>query len=68
MLLGACANNQNYVQESAVSMANPASVFCVEQGGKLDIRRDKEGNEYGVCIFADGREIEEWAFYRQHHQ
>jgi putative hemolysin len=45
-------------------MANPASEFCVKSGGKLEIRRGPAG-EYGVCRLPDGREIEEWTYYRQ---
>lgn len=45
-------------------IANPASVYCEEQGGALDIRTDADGNEFGVCVFADGSECEEWAFFR----
>lgn len=43
---------------------NPASVYCQEQGGKLEIREDTSGGQYGVCIFTDGSECEEWAFFR----
>lgn len=45
-------------------LANPASVFCEENGGKVDIREDASGNQYGICQFADGSECEEWAFFR----
>lgn len=45
-------------------LANPASVYCVEQGGQLEIRKDADGNELGVCILPDGQECEEWAYYR----
>ena len=45
-------------------LANPASVFCEEQGGTLDIRTDDTGNETGYCVFSDGTEVEEWAYYR----
>jgi putative hemolysin len=46
-------------------MPNPASVFCEENGGTLDIRTDAEtGGQIGYCIFPDGSECEEWAFYR----
>jgi len=49
----------------SAGLANPASVFCEEQNGKIDIRIDEKNNgEYGVCIFKDGTECEEWAFYR----
>jgi hypothetical protein len=45
-------------------MPNPASVHCEEEGGRVDIRTDSEGNQYGVCVFPDGSECDEWAFYR----
>lgn len=46
------------------SIANPASVYCVDQGGKLEIREDREGNQAGFCVFSDGSECEEWAYFR----
>ena len=46
------------------AIANPASVYCVESGYKLVIRASADGSEYGVCIFLDGNECEEWAFFR----
>ena len=45
-------------------IANPASVYCGEQGGDLDIRKDADGGEVGYCQFEDGSECEEWAFFR----
>jgi len=46
-----------------VGMANPASVHCEEQGGSLNIR-DEDGGQAGYCVFPDGSECEEWAFFR----
>lgn len=46
------------------NLANPASVYCEEQGGTLEIRADAEGGQVGYCLFDDGSECEEWAFYR----
>jgi putative hemolysin len=46
------------------SMPNPASVFCEEQGFKLEIRTANDGSQTGVCIFPDGSECDEWAFFR----
>ncbi len=51
------------IEESA-ALPNPASVYCLKQGGKLEIRKDEQENEYGVCIFSNGEECEEWAFFR----
>jgi dipeptidyl-peptidase-4 len=49
--------------EAATGMPNPASVHCEEQGAKLEIRTEA-GGEVGYCLFPDGSECEEWAFYR----
>jgi putative hemolysin/predicted secreted protein len=45
----------------SAGMANPASVACVNAGGKLEIRKDATGGEYGMCTFANGTSCEEWA-------
>ena len=50
--------------EPATGMANPASVHCEGQGYTLEVRTDADGGQYGACIFPDGSECEEWAFYR----
>jgi uncharacterized protein len=50
--------------ESAWALANPASVFCVQSGGKSEIRNGARG-QYGVCILPDGRTVEEWAYFRK---
>ena len=44
-------------------MANPASVACVNAGGKLEIKKDATGGEYGMCTFANGTSCEEWALF-----
>jgi putative hemolysin len=46
-----------------VTTANPASVFCVENGGKLDIRTAADGSQSGFCTL-NGKECDEWALYR----
>jgi putative hemolysin len=47
-----------------VSIANPAAVYCEKQGHRLETRTDADGNQYGVCIFSDGSECDEWAYFR----
>jgi len=51
------------IEKPGVGMANPASVHCEEEGGTLDIRSEA-GGEVGYCLFPDGSECEEWAFFR----
>ncbi|NSW52116.1 MAG: DUF333 domain-containing protein [Anaerolineae bacterium] len=50
-------------EDEEIGIANPASVFCEEQGGTLEIRDTEEG-QLGYCLFDDGSECEEWAFFR----
>lgn len=51
-------------ENSNIQMANPASVFCEKNGGKLDIRNEKDGGQIGYCKFSDEKECEEWAYFR----
>lgn len=50
---------------NTTGMANPASEYCVSQGGTSEIRKDKDGAEFGVCKLANGEEREEWSLYRE---
>jgi len=47
-----------------VGMPNPASVYCEQNGNKLEIRTADDGNQSGVCIFPDGSACDEWAYFR----
>ena len=47
-----------------VGLANPASVNCAKQGGTLRIETRGDGGQYGVCVFGDDRQCEEWAMMR----
>jgi putative hemolysin len=62
-LFTAC-NSQKSSPTPEANMANPASVYCEENGGKLEIRADASGGQAGVCVFPDGSECEEWAYFR----
>lgn len=45
---------------------NPASAFCEEQGGQVEIDRDDAGNERGMCVLPDGTPVDEWEYFRTH--
>lgn len=49
---------------STTQMANPASVNCIQKGGKLEVVTEADGNQSGICKFGDNTQCEEWAFYR----
>ncbi|TRZ79478.1 DUF333 domain-containing protein [bacterium] len=48
--------------EEQIELANPASVYCEKQGGKLEIH-DMDKGQVGICVF-ENSECEEWAYYR----
>lgn len=48
---------------NSTSIANPASVYCVNNGGKLDIQTTSAG-QTGVCTFPNGSQCEEWSYLR----
>ncbi len=50
-------------QAPVIGMANPASTNCIDKGGTIEMRENKAG-QYGVCLFEDNRQCEEWALFR----
>jgi putative hemolysin len=50
--------------EDNAQIANPASVYCINQSGTLEIRTAQDGSQTGYCIFKNGKECEEWQFFR----
>lgn len=50
----------------AVGMPNPASVYCIERLGTLDIHERADGN-VTMCVLPDGSQVEEWELYRRNH-
>ncbi|MDD4151964.1 MAG: DUF333 domain-containing protein [Candidatus Gracilibacteria bacterium] len=57
-------NETENVSLGTTSIANPASTYCVEKGGSLQIKKKADGREYGICVFDDNRMCEEWSMYR----
>ena len=62
--LTACSSTPNKeLTPPKIGMVNPASKFCVEQGGQLEIRNEVNG-QVGYCKLANGQIVEEWEFFR----
>lgn len=57
------STNQENAQKEDTSMANPASQFCDENGGKLEIVSNSDGSQIGLCNL-DEYSCEEWTYYR----
>ncbi len=52
------------VPQDTTGVANPASVYCVENlGGTVEIVGTAEG-QIGVCHLPDGDNCEEWTLFR----
>ena len=63
VLSASCAPKQISPTPEA-NMPNPASVNCEQNDVKLDLRQDASGGAAGVCVFPDGSECDEWAYFR----
>ncbi|WP_321508036.1 protease inhibitor I42 family protein [uncultured Methanoregula sp.] len=46
------------------NLPNPASAACAGSGGSVDIKKNADGSEYGMCTFTNGTSCEEWALFR----
>lgn len=62
--LAACSTVHNKdTHAPKLGAANPASEYCINQGGKLEIRNEVNG-QVGYCHLPNGQIIEEWKFFR----
>ena len=48
----------------AAAPANPASQYCIDQGGSLAFEERSDLGQMGVCYFEDNMQCEEWALMR----
>jgi putative hemolysin len=62
-LAGCGSDSKPTVTTTAPGIANPASEFCVKQGGKVEIV-DAATGQVGYCNLPDGTHVEEWAYFR----
>lgn len=70
LVLSACArpsgvdvNNPSPGVSSTTAIANPASTYCVQQGGTVQIVDTADGQR-GNCILKNGQVCDEWDYYR----
>ncbi len=49
---------------AAAGIANPASEYCVKNGGKLEIITAADGSQTANCTLPDKTVCEEWAYFR----
>jgi len=64
VVLAGCGDDSNPSDTTApAGIANPASEFCVAQGGTVDIVDEADG-QVGYCNLPDGTRVEEWEYFR----
>lgn len=62
--LAACGDDDGTPDTTTPSqIANPASQFCVDQDGSVEIV-DEAGGQVGYCNLPDGTRVEEWEYFR----
>jgi putative hemolysin len=70
MALAACSALQVQTPEPTATdippanMPDPSSVYCEQNGYKLETHTAADGSQSGICVFPDGSTCEEWAYYR----
>ena len=70
IVLGACSPAATPAVPTAqpaaptAGIANPASTYCIDHGGKLQIITAADGSQSGQCTLPDGTQCDEWAYYR----
>ncbi|MEY0972576.1 putative hemolysin [Providencia huaxiensis] len=63
-IISGCLSNVTEMESKNVGIANPASVYCEQIGGTVEIENTADG-QVGYCILPSGERVEEWALYRQ---
>ncbi|WP_159653169.1 putative hemolysin [Vibrio atypicus] len=69
LVLAGCASQSDdeYQVKEYTSMANPAAVYCVKQGGELETV-DENAKRVTYCVLPDGNRAEQWEYYRNSQQ
>jgi len=67
LALAACTPAQDAPTPApGVGLANPASVYCGDQGGRL-VEVKTAAGVANDCLLPSGERIDEWALYRRDH-
>ncbi|WP_448951775.1 putative hemolysin [Labrys neptuniae] len=69
LVMTGCASDRkdSTATPQAPGMANPASVYCAQQGGKSIPVTTAKGQS-ADCLLPNGRRVDEWKLYRSAHK
>ncbi|PMJ97606.1 DUF333 domain-containing protein [Vibrio sp. 10N.261.55.A7] len=63
VLAGCSSEPDEYEVKEYTSISNPASVYCVQQGGKLETVSENE-QRVTYCAVSEEERTEQWEYYR----
>ncbi|WP_295893395.1 DUF333 domain-containing protein [uncultured Vibrio sp.] len=63
VLAGCSSEPDEYEVKEYTSIANPASVYCVQQGGELETVSENE-LRVTYCVLSEEERTEQWEYYR----
>ncbi len=67
LLLSGCSNQPDkYDVNEWSSVANPASLYCVQRGAKLTTVTENNAR-VTYCEFSNDKRVEQWEYFRQNH-
>ena len=49
--------------DTGAAISDPAAAYCTDMNNRLEIRKNPDGSEYGVCTLADGTECDAMAYF-----
>ncbi|CAK6711610.1 conserved exported hypothetical protein [Vibrio harveyi] len=68
MMLAGCSTYEGATRSNEyTSAANPAAVYCVQQGGELDTVTEN-GERVTYCLLSENERVEQWEYYRKNHK
>jgi putative hemolysin len=68
MVLTGCSTYEGATRSNEyTSAANPAAVYCVQQGGELDTMTEN-GERVTYCLLSENERVEQWEYYRKNHK
>ncbi|MDK9778769.1 MULTISPECIES: DUF333 domain-containing protein [Vibrio] len=67
-VLAGCSTYEGATRSNEyTSAANPAAVYCVQQGGELDTVTEN-GERVTYCLLSENERVEQWEYYRKNHK
>lgn len=67
-LLAGCSNQPDeYDVDGWANVTNPASLYCVQKGAKLETISENN-SRVTYCVFSKDDKVEQWQYYRDHHK